>query len=118
MFRPIRVLSVKLLHNGNVGHRRGWRGAVPMFLAGRNPDNVAWPDFLHRSAPKLNSAATCCHDQSLAQWMGVPCGTRSALEGHAGAYDACRIGRAERGVNPHRAKIRPILSRKAVSRFV
>jgi hypothetical protein len=31
--------------NGDMSHRGRRRSAVPMLLAGRKPDHIAWPDF-------------------------------------------------------------------------
>ena len=40
VFHPVGGLSVDLLLNGHMGHRRGCRGPMPVFLTGRNPDHV------------------------------------------------------------------------------
>jgi hypothetical protein len=57
LFHPVSRLAVERLIDGNVRHRRGWRGAVPMLLARRDPDHVARPDLLDRAAPALRPAA-------------------------------------------------------------
>ena len=103
LFHPVDHFAVELFLNGDVGHRRGWRGAVPMLLAGRNPDHVARPDFLDRAAPTLRPAATGRHDQGLAERMCVPCRPRAGLEGDAGAERARRSGRIEQRIDAHRA---------------
>ena len=54
LFHPVDDLAVELLLNGDMRHRRRRRGAVPMLLAGREPDHVAGPDFLDRAAPALH----------------------------------------------------------------
>ena len=54
LFHPIDRLAVELFLNGNVRHGRGWRGAMPMLLARREPDHVTRPDFLDRAAPALH----------------------------------------------------------------
>ena len=74
------------------GGRR--RGAVPVLLAGRKPDDVAGPDFLDRAALALRPAAAGGDDQGLAERMGVPGGAGAGLEGDAGAADAGRIAAA------------------------
>ena len=56
LLHPIDDLVVELFLDGDVGHGRGWRGAVPVLLAGREPDDVARADFLHRSAFALHPA--------------------------------------------------------------
>ena len=60
------------------------------FSPGREPDDVARPDFLDRAALALHPAAAGRDDQRLAQRMGVPGGARAGLEGDAGA--ATRAG--------------------------
>ena len=61
-------------------HRRGWRRAVPMLLAGRNPDHVARPDLLYRPAPALCTAAARRHDQRLPQRVRMPGRAGARLE--------------------------------------
>ena len=72
VFQPVSGLAVELLLNGDMGHRRGWRGPVPVLLAGRNPDHIARPDFLDRTAPTLYPAAAGRDDQVLAERVCVP----------------------------------------------
>ena len=79
------------------------RSAMPVLLPGREPDHVARPDLLDRSALALHPAAAGGDDQRLAQRMGVPRGARARLEGDAGAGDPGGIGRAEQRIDPHRA---------------
>src|ERR1700730_18215635 len=80
LFHPVGAFTVEPFHNGDVGHGRGRRGAVPMLLAGRKPDHVAWPDFLLGTAPSLRPPETRCDDQFLTEWMRVPCGAGTRLE--------------------------------------
>src|SRR5215471_12274763 len=75
LFHPVNRFAVELFLNGDMGHRRGWSGAVPMLLARRNPDDVTGPNFLDRASPALCPATTSRHKQSLPQRMSVPCGT-------------------------------------------
>jgi hypothetical protein len=66
LFHPVGGSAAKLLLNGDMGHCRGLRGAMPMLFTWRNPNNVARENFLDRSAtPGLRQTATSCHDQSL-----------------------------------------------------
>src|SRR6266566_3865233 len=90
---PVDNLAVELFLNGNVRHRRGRRGAVPMLLPRRNPDHVTRPNFLDRTSPALDPAAAGRDDESLTERVRVPCGPRARLESYAGALNACRIGR-------------------------
>src|SRR5690348_1078291 len=84
-------------------HCGGWRGAVPMLLVGREPDDIAWADFLDRAAFALDPAAAGGDDQGLAERMRVPRGARAGLEGDAGAGNARRVRRTEQRVDAHRA---------------
>src|SRR5579871_1870249 len=72
LFEPVHDLAVERFLNRDMGHGRGRRRAVPMLLAGRAQDHVAWPDLLLGFAPTLGPAAPGCHDQRLAKRMGVP----------------------------------------------
>jgi hypothetical protein len=45
LFQPVDGLAVELFLNGDVGHGRGGRGAMPVLLARRDPDHVARPDL-------------------------------------------------------------------------
>ena len=83
--------------------RRGRRRAVPVLLAGREPDDVAGPDLLDRAALALRPAAAGGDDQRLAERMRVPGGARAGLEGDAGAADARRVRRLEQRIDAHRA---------------
>jgi len=97
--QPVHGLAVELFLNGDVRHRRGRRGTVPVLLAGRYPDYVAWTDFLNWSALALNASAAGGDDKRLAQRMGVPGRARTRLEGDVRADDARRIGRVEQRVD-------------------
>src|SRR5438132_1637120 len=62
LLHPVDGLPVELLLNGDVGHRRSRRGAVPMLLARREPDHVPRPDLLDRASPALRAPAASGHD--------------------------------------------------------
>src|ERR1022692_5301941 len=102
LFHPVGRLAVNLLHDSDMGHGRGWRGAMPMLLTGREPDHIARPDFLDRAAPTLRPAATGRHDEGLAERVGMPGCPGAGLEGDAGAENTRRRGRVEQRVNAHR----------------
>ena len=76
-------LAVELFLDGDVGHGRGRRGAVPVLLARREPDDIAGPDLLDRAALALDPAAAGRDDQRLAERMRVPGGAGAGLEGDA-----------------------------------
>jgi len=65
---------------------------MPVLLAGREPDDITGPDFLDVAAPALRAATASRDDEGLTQRMGMPCGTRTRLEGYAGALNKCGIG--------------------------
>src|SRR6266446_5610297 len=103
LFHPVDGLSVELLLNGDVGHGRDCRGAVPMLLTRREPDHITRPNFLDRASPALYPAAAGCHDQGLAQRVGVPCCPGARLKRDTSAECACRGVCLEQGINAHRA---------------
>src|SRR3954469_5884326 len=57
LLHPVDALSVEGLGDRDVGHRGGGGRAVPVLLAGRNPDHVAGADLLLRAAFALGPAA-------------------------------------------------------------
>lgn len=103
MFEPVDGLAVQHLLDRDMGHGGGRRGAVPVLFIGREPDHVAGPDLLHRSALALDQAAAGGHHQRLAKGMGVPGGAGAGLERDARACDPRRGGRGEQRVDPDRA---------------
>src|SRR5690348_6663517 len=102
VLHPVDDLAVERFLDGDVGHRRGRRGAVPMAVAGRTPDRVAGADLLDRAVLALRPAAAGGDDEDLAQRMRVPGRTRARLEGDAGAGGASRFGRGEQWIDAHR----------------
>src|SRR2546427_5543317 len=100
---PVDGLAVEPFLNGDVRHGGRWRGAVPMLLARRERDHVTRPNLLDRASPALGAAATCRHDQRLAQRVRVPCPPSARLERHARADDPCRIGGFEQRIDAYRA---------------
>src|SRR3954453_1750590 len=101
MFHPIDGLAAELLLDGDVAHGRRCRSAVPVLLAGREPDDIAGPDLLDRAAFTLNPTEARHDEQGLAERMRVPGRARARLKGDQGTGDACRIRRAEQRVDPH-----------------
>ena len=80
LFHPVDRFAVELFLNGDMGHRRGWSGAVPMLLTRRNPHYVTRSNYLDRTSPALCSATTSGHYQSLPQRVGVPRRSSAGLE--------------------------------------
>jgi len=95
LFQPVDHLAFLFFLDGDVRHRGGWRGAMPVLLAGSEPNHVARVDFLDRSSFALSSTAAGRDDERLAERMRVPCSPRAGLEGYAGTLNKCRIGRLE-----------------------
>ena len=73
-FHPVRVIAIKVFGDGDVRHRRGFRRTVPMLLPCREPNGIAGPDFLDRSALALNEAKTRNYEQRLPKGVAVPDG--------------------------------------------
>src|SRR5947209_11378503 len=90
LFHPFHVLAVELLRNGDMRHRGGRRRAVPMPVVRRTPDDVTSTDFDNRLTLALRPADTLGDDQGLTQWMGMPGGARTGLEGNEAGGDAGR----------------------------
>src|SRR3954467_2423576 len=65
LLEPLHHLAVERLLDGDMLHRILGRRAVPMLLAGGEPDNVAGPDLLDRATVALHEPAAEEHDQRL-----------------------------------------------------
>src|ERR1041385_5457159 len=103
VFHPIHHLTVFLFLDSDVRHGRGGRSAVPVLLAGREPNHVTGPNFLDRATPTLCASASGCHDESLSQRMRMPGGPRPRFKSYAGDLNKCRIGRLKQRVNAYSA---------------
>jgi hypothetical protein len=75
---------------------------MPVLQSGREPDNVAGPDFLDWPVLALHPAQAGCDEQCLTEWVCVPRSTGAGLECNAAAGHPCRIARLEQGVNADR----------------
>src|ERR1700692_369949 len=74
LFHPVDDFAVQRFLNGDMRHRVRRSCAVPVLLTGREPDDIASPDFLSGAAFALHPAAAGGHDQRLTQWMRMPGG--------------------------------------------
>ncbi len=99
LFQPVDHFAGERLGDGDMRHCRGRRGAVPMFLVGREPDHVAGPDLLDRASLALRPAAAGGDDQRLAQRVRVPGRAGARLEGDDRPADAGGIAPLERLVD-------------------
>src|SRR2546421_13024813 len=79
LLHPFHCFAVELFLNRDVRHRGDGGVAVPVLLAGREPDDVAGPDFFSGPAPPLRPATAGDHDQVLAERMRVPRRARARL---------------------------------------
>src|SRR5689334_17421898 len=103
VFEPVDRLAIELLLHGDVRHRRGWRGAVPVLFARGKPHDVTGADLFNRSAPALDAAGPGCHDQRLAERMRVPRGACAWLEGHGRTGSSGGRGRLKQRIDTDRA---------------
>ena len=76
---------------------------MPVLRPRWKPDNVAWTNFLDRSAVLLSPAAASRNDQRLTEGMRMPSGSRAGLEGHVGANDAGRVWRLKQRIDAYGA---------------
>ena len=88
VFEPVDDFAVEGFLDGDVGHGGGGGGAVPVFFAGWEPDDIAGVEFFDGSAEALGATGAGGDDQGLTERMGVPGGAGSGLEGDTGAGDA------------------------------
>ena len=103
MFQPVDDFAVEPFLNGDVGYGGGRCRAMPVFFAGRKPDDVARPNFLDGSAQALSPTTAGGNDESLTERMGMPSGTGARFEGDAGTRNKSGIGRLKERIDPHRA---------------
>src|SRR5690348_11289638 len=103
VLHPVDDLAVERFLDGDVGHRRGRRGAMPVAVARRAEDHVAGADLLDRAVLALRPAAAGRDDEYLAQRMRVPGRARARLEGDARAGGTCGRGSGEQRVDADRA---------------
>jgi hypothetical protein len=99
VLHPIDDLAVLRFLNSDMRHRLGRRGAVPVFFAGRKPDDVARPNFLDGTTRALYAPDAASDDKRLAKRMRVPGRPGARLEGDAGAGGARRIRRLEKRID-------------------
>src|SRR5437667_3427792 len=96
---PVDGLAVEPFLNRDVRHGSRWRGAVPVFLTGRERDHVTGANLLDRAAPTPGASAARRHDERLTERVGVPCGPSAWLERDARGDDARRIGGFEQRID-------------------
>src|SRR6266436_9547318 len=90
LFHPVDVLAVERFRYSDMRHCGRRCRAVPVFLAGWKPDDIAGTDFFDRSALALRPAKAGRDDEGLTKRMGVPRGAGAGLEGDVTTADACR----------------------------
>src|SRR4051794_4475854 len=109
LFHPLDRTAVQCFLDGDMRHGGGGRGAVPVLLPRREPDDIARPDLLDGIAKALRPTQTRGDDQGLAKRVGVPGCTSARLERHARAPNARGVRGFKQRINPHGA--REIISR-------
>src|SRR5712691_5136681 len=73
LLHPLDDFAVALFLNGDMGHGRGRRGAMPMLFFRRAPDHVARSYFHFWTAFALHPPTPRRDDQGLPKRVGVPC---------------------------------------------
>ena len=96
-FRPERFLD------GNVRHRGGRRGTVPVPDAGWKPDDIAGSDLLDGTAFDLHPAAASRDNEPLAERMRMPGRPGTRLERDAGCTRTSGSVWVEQGINANGA---------------
>src|SRR5262249_44221540 len=99
---PVHGLAIELLVDGDVSHRRGWSGTVPMLFVRPDVRDITGADFIDWLAIALDESAPSGHDERLPQRMRVPCRASARLGGDARDDDPCRCRGAEEWVDAHR----------------
>ena len=100
LLHPLDDLSVEPLLDRDVRHRRCWRRAVPVLLAGRDPHDVAWPNLLDGPASTLHATATRGYNQRLTEPVYMPGGSRAWFKSYAGTGNERGIGGLKQRTNP------------------
>src|SRR6202051_5371484 len=80
LFHPVDDFAVQRFLNGDMRHCVRRCCAVPVLLTGREPDDIAGPDFLSGAAFALHPAAAGGYAQRLTQWTRMPGGPDARLE--------------------------------------
>src|SRR5437879_7682906 len=80
LFEPVHCLAIESLLKRDLRHGCGWCCTMPVLDASRNPNDVSLANHLNRASPLLNPADAVCHDQNLAERMGVPGRSSSGLK--------------------------------------
>src|SRR5262245_37023183 len=62
LFHPFDGFTVEIFLNGDVCHGGGWRCAMPMLLARREPDHITGMNHFNRTAFALHPPATGCNN--------------------------------------------------------
>src|SRR5438067_1924594 len=103
LLHPVNRLAVESLLNGDVCHGGDRCGPMPVLLPWREPNHIPRTNVFNRASPALCPTTASRHNQSLAQRVGVPCGSSTWLERDTGPDRACRVGSLEEGVNTDHA---------------
>src|SRR5438309_801992 len=99
VLHPVDDLAVESFLNGDVSHAGDGCGSVPRLLSRCERHDISWVNLLDGTAFALRPSAACGDDEGLAEWVGVPCGAGSGLEGNAGAGYQRGVGCLKEGVD-------------------
>lgn len=103
LLHPLDDLAFEGFRDGDVCHGRGGRGAVPVFFARCEPNDIARAEVLDRTPFPLRTTGPRHDKKCLPERVGVPGCARARLEGDRSATNAGRSRSGERRVNSHRA---------------
>lgn len=103
LFHPIDDFAVEPFLKGDVRHRRRRGSPVPVLLTRREPYHITRSNLLDWAAFTLDPTAPCRYDKRLTEWMRMPGGPGTRLEGYAGSRDECRIGCLKQRIDSHSA---------------
>ncbi len=87
-FHPLGAFAVFDAGNGNMGHGRSGRRAVPVFDARRTLEHISGPEFFDCAVSSACPANAKGHHKVLACGMRMPKGTRTGLKRDIGSGDA------------------------------
>jgi hypothetical protein len=82
-FQPFDDFAVEMLLDGDMRHRGFWRSAMPVFLAGWNPDHISGPNSFDRTAPALyqTGAGSFARNKGLMRTVPVKYSAGPLLDG-------------------------------------
>src|SRR5262245_22409921 len=102
LLHPVGGLAVQPFCDGDMCHRGCRSRAVPVLLAGREPDHISRLDDFDRTSLPLHPAGAERDDQDLTEGVGMPRSARARLEGDTARVHAERVDCLEMRSDWHR----------------